>query len=228
MDWKWWIPTVVSVVTLVLGWWQVRLQMKQSSAVSGRRAKPRIAFWSRYWPVVFTVTFIVLAWVPYILLSEMNATDTIQYEQLVPTWGLDYRKDRSVQLACHEEIDGPRLRGFEGKFNVVVVCGVVEANVDRHTDVVITISNPFTIRDRPFHIQAPFNQMMYMKLKERAMTAVSTTEQAQPVANVWFETAVVPKNVDMANVHSMADIERVGGKIIVQPPRSQGISIRAH
>ena len=113
---------------------------------------------------------------------------------------------------CHAAISGARLATFAERFSAVLICGITRPNTDRLTDTSITVSNPFSI-EPVFVIGVPSSPSMKGVLA-RFPRPVNIPRGARLSMQLvtWYEIALVPKGLDLVAVHSLADIERVGGK----------------
>jgi len=120
--------------------------------------------------------------------------------------------------ACLTELDTSHLKRYEGKFEIVGICGVTDPTTDMYTDPMITISKPFTITGGNIQIVAPMSQEMVQKLLPTAPATLSqnplpSSKSQLPNTNLWYRAALIPRNLDMTNVKSLTDIKNAGGKV---------------
>lgn len=100
---------------------------------------------------------------------------------------------------CTAVIDTSRLSNFSTGYNLVLVCGPSDPEVDIWTDSRAVISRPFTI-----------------KAPEVSILATWTAKQKRELAgylSVWVRVALVPNNADVSTLNNLSDIEAVGGRI---------------
>jgi hypothetical protein len=124
---------------------------------------------------------------------------------------------------CTVTFDTTRLLSFRSKYKIALACGVEDATTDKLEDQDITFSKPFTIVGGGLTIVAPYRATMTQhveKLMESAKTLTgSLSSQQQPVNvilqfPIWYEPVLVPNEVSLEKVATLAELMRLGGKVL--------------
>lgn len=105
---------------------------------------------------------------------------------------------------CQAGLDTSRLGSFRNGYDILLMCGIIDATTDRFQDPRIAISSPFSIPPDGVAISARYKPEDAERIK------------ALGPSQTWFETALIPKGADMSRVKMMADVRREGGRIIRQ------------
>lgn len=128
--------------------------------------------------------------------------------------------------SCVTSINGEALRDFKDSFDVVVVCGVGDAQVDRIANTKITASEPFAIIPSGILIKVVFSgeakdeidrQYREAEIAVKSKLADLQTTCPPPVAiaiETWREVVLVPKNTQASEIRSLGDVNRLGGKVL--------------
>jgi hypothetical protein len=124
---------------------------------------------------------------------------------------------------CTAAFDTTRLRSFSSKYKIALACGLEDATIDKLEDQTITFSNPFTIVGGGLSIVAPYRPAMREHLQKVAEAAKAATTGALPNQTppsvaiqvpVWHDPVLVPNGVAIEKVSSLAELIRLGGKIL--------------
>ncbi len=139
-------------------------------------------------------TVLVIALIAFLwgVLVALMVTDKVP--RTIVGWGTDPRLG-----GCLATLDVSSLQRFKDKYDVAMMCGVRSPSVDRLTDKTISISNKFNIPPNNIDILAQFSDQMKASTDRRT---------------IWFMTVLIPKEIDMPVIHSLADVRKYRGKII--------------
>jgi len=97
--------------------------------------------------------------------------------------------------------------GLKDKYRVIAMCGMADATTDPMEDARIAVSKTFTINGQTIGITAPYGH-----LRE-----ASDTIPSSQTFNLWHTVALLPKDVDASEIKRVSDIEKRGGRMVVQP-----------
>jgi hypothetical protein len=136
----------------------------------------------------------VLAFVWGILLTAIASSSV---PRIIISWGDD-------GTACSATFDTSRLSRFRKKYDIVLVCGIVNPQTERLQEKSISISSPFNIHPVGVFIEAPHSSKMASVIKPGTLMSY------------WHEAALIPKGTDLSSIHSLSDITKYGGKILDQ------------
>lgn len=142
-----------------------------------------------------------------------TATDETQLK--IVSWG-----PTNDNSGCHAVIDASQLPAqLRTGFEIALFCGYVDPAVDQLKDTRISISQLFTPQDA-LNISVPFSPIMVESLEK---DQESTLEKLQPhpkrgtpialMNQIWMKPVLFPKGTDISNVHRLADVTVIGGKI---------------
>jgi hypothetical protein len=132
-------------------------------------------------------------------------------------------------LACLVTVDGSRVAEFAPQYNLLMICGIGRPDAERSADRAISVSKAFTIEPKDFEIEEPVSGPMRVLLAE--ITRSNPTPPFQQPRRLheealWYELALLPKGVDSFAVRTLSDIERLGGRILLDEPRWSTIGVR--
>jgi len=136
----------------------------------------------------------VLAFFWGILLTVIASSSV---PRIIISWGDD-------GTACSATFDTSRLSRFRKKYDIVLVCGIVDPQTERLQEKRISISSPFNIHHVGVFIEAPHSKEMASVIKPGTLMSY------------WHEAALIPKGTDLSSIHSLSDITKYGGKILDQ------------
>ena len=145
----------------------------------------------KLWPqIVFAVGLIAFIWG---VLITVYATGSVP--RVLIGWG-------STQPICAATVDAHRLKSFRAQYDLAVVCGATDPSVDPLTTQKITISSRYTIIPNLIAVEKKFSDDM--------------AQVAQPgqTLTIWYKAILIPKNVELSAIHSLADVNKYGGKIL--------------
>ena len=194
LDWGWLILLVVSVVWIL----SVRKSPVDTSKV--------------HWGMVTSVG--ILAFTAGTLITVHAAGST---PMVLTGWGGDPNAQN-----CTAVIDTSRLVGLKDKDRLILLCGVSDLARDPIEDERIAVSQPFTITGQATAIAAPYGAMAgavsdLMNLANQ----VSKVPESKPTTGLgfmlWHSVAVVPKDVNIAEIKRVSDVAKRGGKIVTEP-----------
>jgi hypothetical protein len=119
---------------------------------------------------------------------------------------------------CEAIVDGKPLLTYAKEYNAVVICGLPRANVDRFADQAIAVSRTFTIDDSGFLAQMPVTAPMRQAARDFAKGTSPPAElKGRRLAvsmMVLYEVALLPKGVESANIKTLADVSKFGGRVL--------------
>ena len=119
---------------------------------------------------------------------------------------------------CRARVNGEALQKFARDYDVLLVCGVVRDGIDRLADTGITISNRFTIDSRQFLIEMNTSAPMIKAILDLATTVPKPQtlpgQTLQVNVTVWYEVVLIPRDLNVALVHNLSDVERLNGKLL--------------
>lgn len=127
---------------------------------------------------------------------------------------------------CRVTVNGARLEPFAKDYKAVLICGTTRSGIDRITDSAITISQPFSI-DTTFILEAAVTNAMRDALLARSSAlprpAVPPGTPLSVNAQLWYEVVLVPRQLDVSALHALADVERLGGKLLPAEERRAAV-----
>lgn len=185
MDYTFWVPLVVNLAGLYLTQRQVRIMESQSAIGSPVQGAIKIAFLKRYWPIGFMTVLMLFCWIPYFIAKPQNS-------EIFLGWGSNNGKIWAVVKTDDlVSVKPDRL---------MLIARIGDIAVDYKTDSRIA-------RSATFEILAPSLAMQVNPAPEflsRMLTPV--------MVDVFV--LQVPRDFPVEAVKSLADAERLGGKII--------------
>jgi hypothetical protein len=87
------------------------------------------------------------------------------------------------------------------RYEVALICGVVDSSRERLGDSRISVSTLFVIRPQPMHIVVPYRKEMLEFLM-----------QPRKSGGVWMQAALLPKGFDTSRIFRVSDVEQNGGR----------------
>jgi hypothetical protein len=196
-NYGWWILSLVGVYWIYFNWSNRKTAHDTSS-----------------WPLVPICSLIAFM---FGVLLAVRATGSVP--NIVTGWG-------GPPGACAALFDTTRLTSFKGKYKVALACGLEDATTDRLEDTNITFSKPFTIVGGGQSIVAPYRQSMtdhIKQLSDDAKRKAGFDSDKPPFPGalivqvqtpIWHEPVLVPNDVAIEKITSLAELMRLGGKIL--------------
>lgn len=123
---------------------------------------------------------------------------------------------------CTASINGATLMELRDKYAVAFVCGLPQDGVDKFEDKKVTVSPLYTIRAEAIPIRITYGPEMKQYAEEDLkktleLKGMSEVPQGTTVTNPqWYEVVVLPKQIDVSDIHRLSDVIRYGGKILSQ------------
>lgn len=133
--------------------------------------------------------------------------------------------------ACRESVNGAALTEYAEKYDVVIICGVVDSRVDKFSDHAISVSSSYSIHDSIIEIL--FDTSDSMKAAAKKLTDEQLKGLPQPPKKgtavgitipIWYEVTVMPKGSDLTNIKQLSDVPRYGGIVLSQRSNLGGSS----
>jgi hypothetical protein len=181
-----WVQIAISFGQLCLGY----LVYRRSEATQplSQRVPTLFAAASirRYWPLVLMLVLVLVSWVPFLI--------GVCPPDYIIGWGRAADPTRVWIVA-----DGHKLLGKRPN-ELVLIARTGDNTVDTKRDTEIVRSGTFEILDRNIRIEAPVSSPEHF-----SKTLKFGTE---------FYLLVVPQDFPLESVHSLADAEKHGGKIV--------------
>ena len=124
---------------------------------------------------------------------------------------------------CGETIDGSQLMKWSDKYNVALICAIIDSTVDILEDERVTVSDAFAIHPGDIEIEVPYSKPM-LAFQESILSDVRKTLPksslkgtpfAVPIM-VWSETVLLPKSSRGNDIRKLSDVARHGGVVISQ------------
>src|SRR5271157_1580097 len=150
-----------------------------------------------HWGMVASVGILAFMAGALITVRSIGSTPVV-----LGAWGGD-----ANAKTCSAMIDTSRLVGLKDKDRVILLCGVADATRDSIEDDRIAVSQPFTITGQTTTIVAPYGAME---------VALASIPQNQGFG-LWHSAAVIPKDVNVAEIKRVSDVAKRGGKVITEP-----------
>jgi hypothetical protein len=189
LDWGWLVLVIVGIV------WAL-----------GANKTPKDTT-SVHWGMVTAVGILAFMTGTLITIRAVGSTPMV-----LTGWGGD-----SNAKNCSAIIDTSRLVGLKDKDRIILLCGTVDALRDPIEDDRIAVSQPFTITGQSAGIVAPFGAM---EAAVRELTKLASSQipaMPNPGFMLWHAVAVIPKDVNVAEIKRVSDVAKRGGKIVTEP-----------
>jgi hypothetical protein len=138
----------------------------------------------------------------------------------LPAWG------GGLPNTCNAELDRGALAAHASKYEAVVACGFALKNVDRYADTAITLSGKYALTETGVIVlETASSEPMKQALREFVVGHArnATAEKRSTLrfnVSVWYQVALLPKEVLVSDIHSLADIKRLGGRVLDKSHRS--------
>lgn len=155
-------------------------------------------------------------------LNQAAPKQTIEPEDIIQGWS-----GGSLDV-CGAEVNGERIASLARTHDAILMCGLRRPDVDRVTDSSgVSISQRFSIEPK-FSITMPISSAM-----DAEMTSIAAKLPRPDVpvgtplrlgVQLWYEIALVPKQLDLSVIRSLADVERFGG--LRFPEQGRGSTIQ--
>jgi hypothetical protein len=219
MDYHFWVPVIINTI---IGSYGIYLQRRQISLML--RSKPSLSIDSRqefggltYWSIGFLVALMLMSWIPFFL-TRGNAEKVLR-----PIILYNPMNDTTM---CSAKFDGSQLLKFREKYDLHLVCGLQDPKVDRMRDTRITISQAYTIQPSVMDVAVPNSQPFNEAVSKIQSQMMSKEEQAKKISRpgsnpilvyrilVWESTVLLPKGMDVAEIHQLSDVLTHNGQII--------------
>ena len=132
---------------------------------------------------------------------------------LIPVWG-----EQGGGLVM--TVNSRRLRDYRDKFKMMMVLEVPYTNIDRMTDTSIAKSTTYTITGDLVTLAVPMSSAPHnLRVFPPPNSKAGDTFSVQ----VNFNLVLIPNNLLPEQITSLADVERLGGKIVA-PVHSKGVT----
>jgi hypothetical protein len=193
----WWLFSIIG-----LCWFWIEWSRRKSEAdVSSKPPGPGMV-----------IACSVVAFLFGILLA-VRSTGSVP--NIVTSWG-------GPPGACTATFDTTRLISFASRYKIALACGIQDANTDKLEDANITFSKPFTIAAGGLAIVAPYRPAMIdhlQKMGDAAKGVITGSLPNQPTnvavqIQVWHDPVLVPNEVTLEKVATLAELMRLGGKVL--------------
>jgi hypothetical protein len=114
-------------------------------------------------------------------------------------------------------VNSRRLWDYRDKFKMMMVLEVPHANIDRMTDTSIDKSTTFTITGDLVNLAVPIPATLHhLRVLPPSNSKVGDTFSEM----VDFNLVLIPNNLLPEQITSLADVERLGGKIVATHSKS--------
>jgi hypothetical protein len=139
---------------------------------------------------------------------------------IIRAWGADPRE------GCSSSVAGQLLEEYADQYDVIIACGIESASIDQFADTAITVSSKYTIRPSDIPIETPVSDSMKKAVlaKIGQIPRVSNTNVNVQI-RVWYQVAVIPKNLDLTRVQRLSDVSAQGGRVLVKEGRAVIVNI---
>ncbi len=122
---------------------------------------------------------------------------------------------------CVAILNSAPLMEYSEKYDVAVVCGIIDPKVDKYQDQRITISQAFTIRPGAIDIETPSAKSMLdavENIKKESLKGFPAKKgtKIRMQLPMWYEAVLIPKGMGVADIRKLADVPRYGGRILPQ------------
>ena len=131
---------------------------------------------------------------------------------VLTAWGGDANSKN-----CSAVIDTSRLVGRKDKDRLILLCGVADPRRDPIEDDRIAVSQPFTITGQATGIVAPYGAMSDALEEMSKLAGNQAPQLPNPGFMLWHTVAVIPKDVNVAEIKRVSDVAKRGGKIVTEP-----------
>src|SRR5229473_4767773 len=165
-----------------------------------------------------TLSAIMFAWIAvaydlYLHHIADTSSPIPNWEEAVEQWGALSANDPN----CNVILDGSRLMRLASTYDVALVCGVIDATMDKFNDKRIAVSGLFSIHPAAIPISAlrtdEMTQAIQKQISDAARITPKTTVIEVPI-RTWYEIALLPTGTDVTDIHRMSDVARYKGIIL--------------
>lgn len=163
--------------------------------------------------------------------GNQQATATVAGgESVLTQWGA------GVPRTCGGIVNRQPLAKHADKYDVVIACGFGLPNVDKYADQAISLSPKYSLRELAQIVLAiPVSEAMRSSLaafatREHQSTPVDKQAGLRFNVGVWYEVLLVPREVLVSDIKSLADVRRLGGEVMQDQTRgiiAQGLTLEA-
>jgi hypothetical protein len=127
----------------------------------------------------------------------------------------------STSAGCAFQMDTSKLTSFGSKYYFAGACGISDPTVDRVLQTGITISQPFTITrtggtEWIFARYSPSMAAAYGDVGHVSSHGVAVPGLPPRDWNLWYVPLLIPTDVDVTKIARLADLKKMGGKIVTQ------------
>jgi hypothetical protein len=197
VDFKYWIPTGVTVLGVGFQAWQVWLMKQQIADIPSPRSPRRIQIEKQflrkmYRPVFLMVGLVLLSWLPYII----EAARPSRLPPFLIGWS-------GAISGCNAEVDTSSFVKAADKYRLFLVCRIFDPTVDILEDDKIAISKPFQITGGLVSIVIPYGPSDPIRTVAKEGTQTTQT------------MVLLPKDQDGTNIKRLSDVNREGGQILI-------------
>jgi hypothetical protein len=183
-DSHFWITTAISTGQLILTYRQLKLF--ERTVPPAQQGLSRWLLVRRYWPILAMAVLAVSAWIPYLI-------EWPQPDYFI-AWGR-----AADPLRVYAVVDGHKLLRQRPNELVLIARGENDT-VDRNKDTAIVRSGTFEIFDRNIRIEA--------------IVSSPETGLAMQKFSTEFYLLSVPQSFPLESVHSIAEAQQYGAKIV--------------
>lgn len=132
---------------------------------------------------------------------------------------------------CTAAIDASKLpTGLKDKYDIALVCGFADPNVDKLKDTRISLSALFTPQV-PLQISQSFTKTMADAMASDQRTTIEKLNPRPPTGTpigvmnfIWFKLVLLPKGTDRSNIQKLSDVTTVAGGKIASSEVRVGVS----
>lgn len=162
-------------------------------------------------------SFVAYSTVAFLFGALIATKATGSVPNIVTGWG------SALSGSCTAAFDTTRLQDFKSDYKIALACGIEDATADKLEDQTITFSNPFTIIGGGQTIVAPYRAAMTEHVKRLTDTARAAAASAAPnhtpnniavQLTIWHDPVLVPNGVSIEKVSTLAELMRLGGKVL--------------
>jgi hypothetical protein len=198
VDYKFWLPLVVTVIGVGFQAYQIRLMKQKIEEIPSPRSPKRVAAERAlvrrlYTPVFLMVGLILVCWLPFIIAAVRPSPLPV----FIAAWG-------GTTEGCSAAIDTSSFVKVADKYNMFITCHVFDPTVDEMADDKIAVSKPFQITGGLVSI----------------VIAYDPNATIRSVAKIGAQTGVsvllLPKDRDGTSIRRLSDVSKEGGQILLQ------------
>jgi hypothetical protein len=116
---------------------------------------------------------------------------------------------------CTVKIDGSLILKLKDKYDVALLCGLVDSGVDKYRDTHISVGSARTIQNGEMEIVIPVSKSMHNAGNEMlGSTLKDQSPESKAVIGEWFEVVLVPVGTNMETIHTLSEVKLRGGRVL--------------